>query len=186
MTFICVIWTKSSGPCGAVHLLCPTEAAHYYHGKAGKGKEELHSKIWTLPSTPVFSWNPLNQFLFAKLIEKVKKFCSRLRNRMPVLPGGRLGTVLMKMPFKRKKSHLPLWQSGDCSQNYISAQTFGQFPAQKGNATSLMRSPPLEKLSSTAQRSQVSVKQRAHWLSATVLIQLEEEDKLLLSSAEDT
>lgn len=86
--------------------------------RLSKGREAPPPRIWTLPSTPVSSWNVLNQFLLAELIEKVKKFSSRLRNRacLSCLRGSRV-LYLMKVPFKGRNSHLPRWQPDTCSQN---------------------------------------------------------------------
>ena len=74
----------------------------------GRGDSPL--KLWTLPSTPVSSWNLLNQFLFAKLTEKVN---SRLRNRTSLsCPKGSHVLGLMKMPLQGRNSHPLLWQPG--------------------------------------------------------------------------
>ena len=80
--------------------------------RLAQGRGDHPSKLWTLPSTPVSSWNLLNQFPFAKLTEKVKTFCSRLRNRTSLsCPRGSWVLGLMKMPFQGRNSHLLLWQS---------------------------------------------------------------------------
>lgn len=70
---------------------------HFSHGKAGKEEKEPQWKIWTPPSIPVSSWNLMNQFLFAKLTEKVK-FCS-----LPVLTEGKLCTVPYENAIWRKE-----------------------------------------------------------------------------------
>lgn len=77
--------------------------AGYSQGEAGKESEKPQSKIWTLVSTPVSSWNPLNQFLFAKLIEKGKKFCSRLRSRAR-LAGGEVGYYTLGECLSQKET----------------------------------------------------------------------------------
>ena len=81
--------------------------------KLAQGRGDPPLKLWTLPSTPVSSWNLLNRFLFAKLTEKVKTLCSRLRNRTSLsCPKGSHVLGLMKMPLQGRNSHLLLWQSG--------------------------------------------------------------------------
>ena len=80
--------------------------------RLAQGRGDPPLKLWTLPSTPVSSWNLLNQFLFAKLTEKVKTFCSRLRSRTSLsYPRGSHVLGLMKIPFQGRNSHLLLWQA---------------------------------------------------------------------------
>lgn len=77
--------------------------AHYSHGKAGKGERRTSMEDLDTTINTCFQLKPTEPISLCKTNWKVKKFCSRLRNRVPVLPGGRLGTILMKMPFRRKR-----------------------------------------------------------------------------------
>ena len=87
-------WGCTSGLSNKDLFIPPTE-------RLAQGRGDPPSKLWTLPSTPVSSWNLLNQFLFAKLTEKVKTFCSRLRNRTSLsCPRGSGYWALWKCHFK--------------------------------------------------------------------------------------
>lgn len=126
------MWRGTSATSSKDLLIIPTE-------RLAKGNEEPQPKIWTPLSTPVSSWNPLNRFLFAKLTEKVKRFCSRLRNRAcRSCPRENWVLYLMKMPLQWRNRLSPQWQPEDCSQNSISAPTHSLFTDQKGDATLLM------------------------------------------------
>lgn len=125
------MWRGTSATSSKDLLIIPTE-------RLAKGNEEPQPKIWTPFSTPVSSWNPLNWFLFAKLTEKVKRFCSRLRNRACLsCPRENWVLYLMKMLFQWRNRLSPQWQP-DRSQNSISAPTYSLFADQKGDATLLM------------------------------------------------
>lgn len=101
-----VTWTKSSGPCGGVYLPQLTQACSLFTWKGWQREKNLRG--WTLPSTPVCSWKLLNQFLLSKLVEKVKKFCSRLKHgKCLFFPRGSWVSHLLERPFKGKDLHLP-------------------------------------------------------------------------------
>lgn len=143
---------------------------HSAHGKAGKGERRTSMEDLDTTINACFCLKPAAPILLAKLIEKVKKCCTRLRNSMPVLPRGSRVLYPRKMPFKGRNSHLPWWQPDDRSQNFIHAPTYSLFPNQRGAATLLMRLVTLEKLSSMAQGSQGLAKSRTQRLSGTVSV----------------